>query len=93
MKTSESNAQSEFFPTTGELLEACVVENEARGPDGITIERDLNGSVSPTSGDGEPETSHEFFRHTEGEDLKCKVLDEQGKRIPIRVKQIILFTG
>lgn len=39
--------------------------------------------------DDEPE--YEFFRWEEGEDLKCRIYDEQGNEIPLRIKSDVVI--
>lgn len=34
---------------------------------------------------------YEFFRWDEDEDLKCRVYDEQGREIPLRIKQEVVI--
>ena len=91
MKTPESSDLSEISPATSELLEAVLVKDQGGRPDHIPVDGDMNRGVSPTSRHGDSGTGWESFRTTDGDDLKCKVFDENGKSVSLRIKQLLLI--
>lgn len=88
-KNSAWRAKLRGLPTASKINKARVIECERRRPSDSIVKRpNLNGRERPVGNLESDVCCVQLFRPSDYKDLKCKVLDGEGKPIRLNLKSV-----
>lgn len=93
MKKKKSKNDVRRTPASKKVLKGGHVKRDARRPNDTAPERpNANGAITPELGNAETDRPglSQVFMPTQGENLQCTVFDSKGRRIRLKVKEVIV---